>query len=670
MTVRHDRLNRGALITCWFLLLPLIATQPLSAQNDDPPTFAVTVVQKTAEHPFFGEGWDEAYAIDGVEGRHLTLERGVTYVFEMEDVPAMHPFYISTSRSGFGEGVYSDGVTGNFATQGEVLTFTPREDTPDLLFYQCSAHDYMGGFIHVVGSETFDLEVVAEGLTAPVYLTEAPDESGRLFVVDQIGVIRIVTSDGELLDESFLDLRDRMTELRETFDERGLLGLAFHPQYATNGRFFVHYSGPLRDEADPEWDHTSHISEFSVSDDPAVADAESERVILQVDQPQFNHNGGTVTFGPDGYLYISLGDGGGGGDTGIGHVEDWYEANEGGNAQAFDQNLLGTVLRIDVDGAEPYEVPADNPFVDDDGLDEIYAFGLRNPYRISFDMDGDGGLLVADAGQDLWEAVYLVESGGNYGWNVREGSYCFDTEDRRTVPPACPQEDPDGRPLVPPVIEYPHFRQPDGLGIVVVGGHVYRGDAVPDLQGRYIFGDWSTSFGSPGGKVFAVTERREDARWGFNELLFEGMPDGRLERYVLGFGRDLSGEVYILTSAVSIPSGQSGAVHRIAPATDVSTEDAPELPAAIALEQNYPNPFNPWTAIDYHVSAAGHVTLAVYDVLGRQIQTLVDEQRPAGTHVARWNGTDAAGRDVPSGVYIYRIQQGDHSVARAMTLIR
>lgn len=641
-----------------------------AAQNGD-PTFAVTVVDKTVEHPFFGQGWPEAYAIDGVEGRHLTLERGITYVFEMEDVPVIHPFYISTSASGFGAGVYEEGVTGNFATTGQTVTFTPGDETPDLLYYQCGAHDFMGGYIHVIGQELLDLEPVANGLVAPVYLTEPDDDSGRLFVVDQIGVIRIIDQNGALLDDPFLDIRDRMTTLRESFDERGLLGLAFHPDYATNGRFFVYYSGPLDADADEEWDHTAQISEFMVSDsDPDRADHDSERIVLQVDQPQFNHNGGTVAFGPDGYLYVSLGDGGGGSDTGLGHVEDWYEGNEGGNAQAHDQNLLGTVLRIDIDGAVPYEIPDDNPFLGTDGLDEIYAFGLRNPYRMSFDIDGDGELFVADAGQDLWEAVYLVESGGNYGWNVREGSYCFDTDDRRTVPAACPQEDPDSRPLLAPVIEYPHFRQPDGLGVVVVGGHVYRGERIPSLHGRYVFGDWSTSFGEPAGRVFAVSQRREGARWSFSEIRFADMPDERLGQYLLGFGRDQAGEVYVLTTAMGSPTGETGTVYRLAPATDVSVDEPAELPAVIALEQNYPNPFNPSTLINFHLAVSGHVSLTVFDVLGRRIATLVDDAVQAGSHTVVWDGADDSGRDVPSGTYIYRVEHRDHRVARAMILIR
>ncbi|NJK85753.1 MAG: PQQ-dependent sugar dehydrogenase [Bacteroidales bacterium] len=231
-----------------------------------------------------------------------------------------------------------------------------------------------------------------------------------------------------MVNTPFLDIRDKIIQLNSGYDERGLLGLAFHPEYAENGRFFVYYSAPLRDEA-PDWfNHTSVISEFAVSVDNNVADENSERIVMQIDQPQGNHNGGTLAFGPDDNLYISLGDGGGGDDVAAGHVEDWYEFNAGGNGQDIELNLLGSILRIDVDGEEPYAVPSDNPFVEGEGLDEIYAYGFRNPYRFSFDMEGGNEMYVGDAGQELWEEVSIVESGKNYGWNVKEGTHCFSAE--------------------------------------------------------------------------------------------------------------------------------------------------------------------------------------------------------------------------------------------------
>ena len=203
------------------------------------------------------------------------------------------------------------------------------------------------------------LRQVAAGLTSPVALIEPPDGSRRLFIVDQIGLIRVLLPDGQLLAEPFLDVRDRLVTLMPNFDERGLLGLAFHPSYAENGRFFVFYSAPLRDGAPAGWNCTSHVSEFLVSSDPNRADPASERILLQVDKPQFNHNAGTVVFGPDGNLYISLGDGGGANDVGLGHVEDWYADNAGGNGQDITDNLLGSIAGALVLHASPLQHAGD-----------------------------------------------------------------------------------------------------------------------------------------------------------------------------------------------------------------------------------------------------------------------------------------------------------------------
>lgn len=412
-----------------------------------------------------------------------------------------------------------------------------------------------GGFM------TVRVRQVAANLTAPVALVEPPDRSGRLFIVDQIGLIRVLLPGGRLVDEPFLDVRDRLVALQTSFDERGLLGLAFHPEYAENGRFFIFYSAPLRDGAPEGWNCTSTISELLVSSDPNRADPGSERVLLQVDKPQFNHNGGTVAFGPDGKLYISLGDGGGANDVGLGHVEDWYADNAGGNGQDITDNLLGSILRIDVDAGAPYAIPPDNPFVDGEGLDEIWAYGFRNPYRISFD---GGRLFAGDAGQVLWEEVSLVVKGGNYGWNVKEGTHCFDTGNPEESRAECPAFAPGGVPLRKPIIEYANARQPGGgLGLVVVGGHVYRGREMPQLRGRYVFGDWSRSFTEPDGTLLVASPRRRGP-WRIQELRVQGRPNGRLGHFVLGFGRDSRGEVYVLTSDSVGPSGNTGRVYRLA----------------------------------------------------------------------------------------------------------
>jgi glucose/arabinose dehydrogenase len=419
------------------------------------------------------------------------------------------------------------------------------------------------------------VRLVADGLTAPLTLVPVADGSGRRFIVDQAGTIRVLTADGRLLPAPFLDLRSRIVPLMPDFDERGVLGLAFHPNYAANGRFFVYYSAPLRPGAPAGYNHTARISEFRVSAaDPNRADPASERVLLEVDKPQFNHNGGTVVFGPrDGYLYISIGDGGGADDVGLGHVEDWYAANEGGNGQDIQNNVLGDIMRIDIDRGAQYAIPADNPFARTpgctDGCDETWAYGLRNPYRMSFDMGGSRDLFVGDAGQELWEEVNIAVSGGNFGWNVKEGAHCFSTDNPDESPDECPDvvgapHPRAGDPLIDPVIEYQNAHNPlgGGLGHVVVGGHVYRGTDLRQFAGDYIFGDYSREEEEPDGSLF-VAKPRKTGLWKMQQLQVTTSPTRRLGHYVLGFGQDLAGEMYVLTSDEGGPTGTTGRVYRL-----------------------------------------------------------------------------------------------------------
>jgi len=290
----------------------------------------------------------------------------------------------------------------------------------------------------------------------------------------------------------------------------------------------------------------------------------TERIILQVDHPQGNHNGGTVAFGPDGFLYISIGDGGGGNDVGTGHADDWYAANAGGNGQDVTQNLLGNILRIDVDGTQPYAIPADNPFVGTAGRDEVWAYGFRNPYRMSFDPGGSHMLLVGDAGQELWEEVSRVVKGGNFGWNVREGTHCFDAAHPTVSPADCPDTDPTtGEILRSPVIEFANTKNPvGGLSVTVVGGNVYRGSLAPALRGMYVFGGFGSS-GSPSGTLYAA-EPRDRGLWTMRELLVNGTQP--LGSFVKGFGQDRAGEVYVMVSQQLGPAGTSGRVLKLVPA--------------------------------------------------------------------------------------------------------
>lgn len=402
------------------------------------------------------------------------------------------------------------------------------------------------------------LELTAEGFTAPVGLIPANDGTGRLFIVDQTGVIRILGRNGKMLEEPFLDLGSRLVKLRQDFDERGLLGLAFHPDFKNNGRFFVYYSAPLREEAPDDWDHTSIISEFKVSSDPNKANLSSEKIFLAVDKPQFNHNAGQITFGPDGFLYIPIGDGGESNDVGTGHPSE-------GNGQNT-STLLGSILRIDVDSGNPYGIPPDNPFVGKDGRDEIFAFGLRNAFRIAFDAGGSNELFSSDAGQNLWEEVNIVTRGSNYGWNIKEGTHCFDPRNPGVSPEVCPGSDASGSPLIDPIIEYKNANAPGGTGLVVIGGFVYRGSALAEFNGTYIFGDFSTKFDKGDGSLFIATPPPPGEKmWQMKELHIATSANGRINAFVRSFGQDTDNEIYILTSENPGPVGNTGRVFKIVP---------------------------------------------------------------------------------------------------------
>ncbi|MBK8913226.1 MAG: PQQ-dependent sugar dehydrogenase [Phycisphaerales bacterium] len=393
------------------------------------------------------------------------------------------------------------------------------------------------------------LQRIATGLSAPVDLVPAPDSSGRLFIVEQPGRIRVLTAEGELRDTPFLDLTEKIVALRPFGEERGLTSMTFHPAYASNGRLFVCYSAPPSAETTEGFDSQSIIAEFRVNPaDGNLADPASERVILRIAQPQANHNGGQIAFGKDGYLYIGSGDGGAAGDAGLGHDI------ELGNGQDK-RTLLGKILRIDVDGAQPYVIPADNPFVGVAGAaPEIFALGFRNPWR--FSVDSRGRLFVADVGQAEQEEVNLVERGGNYGWRIREGVLCFGSIDG-----TCPSTDVDGAPLIEPILSYGHAGE-GPLGKAVIGGYFYEGSAVSVLKNRYVFGDFTAGFASPDGMLFAAIEDA-DGRWTFDEIRVADNDTGRINRFILAFGRDAAGELYVLASSASGPLGTSGEVYKL-----------------------------------------------------------------------------------------------------------
>jgi glucose/arabinose dehydrogenase len=335
--------------------------------------------------------------------------------------------------------------------------------------------------------DAYTWETVVSGLERPVDLQHAGDGSGRLFIIEKVGRIRIF-QDGQLLEAPFMDIDERVGS---SGNEQGLLGMAFHPSYVENGFFFVNYT---------DNNGNTVIARYQVTPDPNTADPNSEVALLNVGQPFRNHNGGGLDFGPDGYLYIGLGDGGSAGDP-------------QGNAQNL-VTLLGKMLRLDVDSAEPYAIPPDNPFGD-----EIWAYGLRNPWRFSFDR-ASGDLFIGDVGQGNWEEIDYVAAGTpggvNFGWDYFEGTRPFEG-----TPPQNAQ-------LVPPVAEYSH-----GEGCSVTGGYVYRG-SMPEWNGIYLYGDYCSA------TVWGLI--RSDGGWQ-NQILF-GAPGS-----ITSFGQDESGEVYIITDS-------------------------------------------------------------------------------------------------------------------------
>lgn len=403
-----------------------------------------------------------------------------------------------------------------------------------------------------------ELRLLASGLTNPTALAAPDDGSGRLFVTEQTGAVRIIDGGGALQPDPFLDIADRMVAPFSVYDESGLLGIAFHPDFSENGRLFIFYNAPPT-QATPEGYHSNvRISEFAVSgENPDRADPASEKILLDIPHPQSNHNGGQLAFGPDGFLYIGIGDGGGANDVGLGHNPTI------GNGQDT-TTLLGKILRIDVSQSGTAAIPPDNPFAGDaEKRGEIYAYGLRNPWRFSFDAATDR-LFCGDVGQNLYEEVNLIDPGGNYGWNIREGDSCFNKDDAEAPLADCSDTGPSDEPLVDPAISYGRPGGQDAIGgRSVVGGFVYRGAALSQLQGYYVFGDWSTSFTMADGSLYLAKEAA-GGDWQVQEAYIRtSLRIRRLNRFLLSFGQDAQGELYLLASRSLGPSGRSGEVYKI-----------------------------------------------------------------------------------------------------------
>ena len=457
---------------------------------------------------------------------------------------------------------------------------------------------------------------------APVDLVLAPGQPDRVYIVEQ-GVVgpgfapRVQTlAPGDAAATTFVDLGDRVLK----GGEAGLLGLAFHPDYAANGRLFVSYTAgsPRR----------SVIAELARSaSDPLQADLATERVVLQVGQPEGNHNGGQIQFGPDGFLYIALGDGGGAGDP--------------GNHGQRPSTLLGSILRIDVDtrpdGAE-YGIPDDNPFAQTDGAerDEVYAYGFRNPWKFAFD-DATGALWAMDVGQDEWEEINRVEAGENYGWNAVEGPDCFPAGSD-----GC-----DVSAFVAPVFSYPHDNATGGFS--VSGGMVYRGSDLPALAGRVLYADFATR------RVWALDPDRADPD---HELLLT-TSRGSNNAGISAIREGPGGEAYILVYSDSGPT-------RILRLESVVVTAEPEPDRAGGLQLVGPNPFSRSTAVTVERAAGGPARVTLHDALGRELAVLFDGA--LAPSVAR--RVEVSGDALPPGVYVVRLAAADRTAGRQLVVVR
>lgn len=547
-------------------------------------------------------------------------------------------------------------------------------------------------------SAQYNFEVAFPNLTfsSALDLQNAGDGSNRLFAVERNGIIKVLPNQSDVTaTKTFLNITDRVTAGGET----GLLGLAFHPDYATTGYFYVNYTAPspLR----------TVISRFSVSStNPDSADKTSELILLKYNQPYSNHNGGCVAFGPDGYLYIAAGDGGSGGDP-------------DGNAQNI-TNLLGKIIRIDVNNPQPplnYGIPADNPFVDSTNVNirkEIYAWGLRNTWRFSFDPI-TGWLWAGDVGQGTWEEVDIIQNGKNYGWRCYEGTHPYDLSGCNGT-------------YEPPIWEYQHNSTG---GFSITGGYVYRGQNVPELYGKYIYGDyvstrvWALEYDginptvntqitqAPGSITsFGVDENMELYLVSFNGKIYRFIPtsvpvellsfhasvvDGKvllqwytstetnnagfkIERsnnasdyeeifFVGGNGTTTNRNVYSYLDE-TVHSGvyyyrlkqidYDGSFEYL----NVAALDL-GMPGGFLLEQNYPNPFNPKTIINYRISKEGLVILKLYDVLGKEIKTLINDQKSSGYYSVELDASE-----LPSGIYYYQLVSGSYSSTKKLIVLK
>ncbi len=449
----------------------------------------------------------------------------------------------------------------------------------------------------------------------PVYVTHANDLSDRVFVVERLGKIKVLPNDSTTSNvKIFLDV----TNLNNgsTYQERGLLGLAFHPNYVSNGYFYIYYTRI--------GDGANVLSRFSRStNNPDKADSLSEQVLWAVTDPYSNHNGGILFFGLDGFLYCGMGDGGSGGDP--------------GNRAQNTNEMLGKVHRVDVNttaGGNNYGIPASNPFAGGGGRPEIFTWGHRNPWRVSQD-PVTGLIWCGDVGQDAWEEIDLLEVGKNYGWRCYEGTHTYNTSGCGVITN-----------YTFPIKEYANA----GSECSITGGFVYRGVRRPELTGRYIYADYCSA------KIWKLKYEggviTEDA-------LVLTAPSS-----VFSFGIDQRNELYVCCS--------NGIVYRFNKSDLVGVNNnLNSVPENFSLSQNYPNPFNPVTSIKYSVPELSKVKLSIFDINGKEVNTLVNTNQLPGEYNIRWNGKDAFGNTAPSGAYFYNLTAGDNfSETKRMVLVK
>ncbi len=481
---------------------------------------------------------------------------------------------------------------------------------------------------------------VASGLTKPLFVTSPPGDTTRAFVVEQrisgVGYIRILKNDTLQTTPFFVQPG------LATGDEQGLLGLAFHPDYDSNGYFYVNYTR--------SGDGMTIVERFTVSANPDSADTTTGVTILTQSQPQTNHNGGWIGFGPDAYLYIAFGDGGGQDDDDAGHNATV------GNGQS-DSTRLGKILRIDVDGGSPFAIPPTNPYFGQwSPKNEIWAKGVRNPWRSSFDrLNGD--LYIADVGQNTYEEVNYQpgtapDAGGrNYGWRKFEGylihgAFC---------PNPC-----DSSGLTRPIHVYTHGGTPFRCSIS--GGYVYRGEAIPDLRGSYFFAEYCSD------QIWTMRVVDGVITEGPIDRTAELAPGGGLTiQDITSFGENAKGELYICDRGAAAGLGE---VYKIVPLNGVSGVGVGPAPKSLLLGAAHPNPSENGFAFRVGLPAAAATRLRVYDASGRLVRTILDGALSSGTREMAWDARDANGTAVPTGVYFLRLDAGNETQTGKVSVVR